>query len=57
MKYEQSAADRYGRLSDGHEASMAVPAFLLGKNVEARKTNDAITTGAVDSGQQAGFAS
>lgn len=54
MKYEQSAADRYGRLSDGHEASMAVPAFLLGKNVEARKTNDAIKTDTMDSGRQAG---
>ena len=51
MKYEQSAADRYDRLSDGHEASMAVPAFLLGKNVEARKTDDAIKTDTMDSGR------
>ena len=51
MKYEQSAADRYGRQSDGHEASMAVPAFLLGKNVEARKTDDAIKTDTMDSGR------
>ena len=42
MKHEQGVADRHGWISDGDEASMAVPAFLLVQNVEACKTNDTV---------------
>ena len=42
MKDEQGAADRHGRLPDGHEASMAMQALLLGQDVEARKADDAV---------------
>ena len=43
MKDEQGAADRHGRLFAWHEASMAVPPFLLGQDVEAREADDTVT--------------
>ena len=43
MKDEQGSADWHGGLIDGHEASMAVPSFLLVEDVEARKADDAVT--------------
>ena len=42
MKDEQDPADRHGWLSDGHEASMALPTFLLGKDVEECQEDDTV---------------